>query len=1136
MQLIDGRFLLTASDVVNHIECPQRSWLNLQLVQGKMAPLDPQDPQQQMLSRMGNEKEQQYLNELLSQGLPLWDGSQGVSLTERVHLTRLALGRGEPVIYQGTLQQDIWIGTPDFLVRHEGSSKLGPFYYRVEEVKLAHHARVSALVQATFYSLLLEGVQGQAAPITLVLGQHEKIDFPPTFARSYVKLAASRLKHWIKDPTPSYPDPKPACESCTWLDLCEAKRREDDHLWYVANITKSQIKKLQHHGIHTLSALAHTDPSEHIKGMSDDTLKRLIKQARLQWEQRMSGQVIYEILPAHPEHGLHRLPDPQPGDVYFDLEGDPLAEGGPLEYLFGWAEVDDLDKEPSFHALWAHDRPSERHSFETFMDRMMDRLAHYPHMHIYHYAPYEPTALKRLMGRYSTREAEVDHLLAQHILVDLYHIVRHSLMVSQESYSIKYLEPLYMEKREGEITNAGASIIAYDQWKQSRDNTILEDIEAYNQDDCLSTWRLHTWLVAQKHEFIAQNRESIPQNTITDATPPAFERPQDDTHALVAELIKPFDQEPGPEAPEYARFILAHLLNWHRREDKSVWWKFFAHRDMSLEELLEDPESLSGLEFVGIRQDGSDLYRYPLQEHKINVGDKPVDPVTGKTVGEVIDVDPAQGLIAIKTGGKRPQALIPPGPIQTGVLKNALKSLASTVLEQGMDTKGRFFALRTLLMRRRPEIPGCSPDGVLRLPGEEASAAARRCALALDHQYLAIQGPPGSGKSYTASHIIVDLVHAGKTVGITAPSHQVIRHLLDAVLLRAKERGITLKAVQRGRENSGISSSSLQVSNSNDKVFAAFRNGAQVVAGTAWLFARPEWCEALDVLVIDEAGQMSLANALAAAQAAKSLILLGDPQQLRQPSQGHHPPGVDVSVLEYILQGAPTIDPHYGIFLDVTRRMHPVITRYISHIAYDDKLTSHPQCAKQNLQGPRPWSHPGLYYVPIWHEGNRTASEEEVLLTRQVVTELLTSTWTDQQGHMRPLTANDILVVAPYNAQVTRLRAALPKDVRVGTVDKFQGQEAPVVIYSTAASNPEDIPHGLEFLYSLNRLNVAISRAQGVAILIASPSLLFHKPAHIEHLPLINALCVFVEQAEIISGPESSPVPSSIFANAETAI
>ncbi|MBV9664059.1 MAG: AAA family ATPase, partial [Actinobacteria bacterium] len=373
--------------------------------------------------------------------------------------------------------------------------------------------------------------------------------------------------------------------------------------------------------------------------------------------------------------------------------------------------------------------------------------------------------------------------------------------------------------------------------------------------------------------------------------------------------------------------------------------------------------------------------------------------------------------------------------------------------------------------------------------------------------------PPGSGKTWTATRVIVDLVRQGKRVGITANSHAVIGQLLCQVADEAGRAGIDLRAMQKADEEDACGHPLVQRA-SNDEIEAACGAGeVDVVAGTAWLFTRERMFESLDYLVVDEAGQLSLANVVAVAQAARNLILVGDPQQLAQPSKGAHPEGAGVSGLDHVLQGHATVPPDRGLFLDQTRRMHPSICRFISELAYEDRLESIDECANQTVTNSGVLSGSGLRWVPVEHEGNRTSSEEEAIVIDGLFRAILNRPWVDASGQSGWLTVQDLLVVAPYNAQVALLSEYLPAGARVGTVDKFQGQEAPVVFVSLAASSADDVPRGMQFLYSRNRLNVAVSRARAMSVLVASPTLLRAHCRSVEQLRLANGLCRYVELA-----------------------
>jgi uncharacterized protein len=400
----------------------------------------------------------------------------------------------------------------------------------------------------------------------------------------------------------------------------------------------------------------------------------------------------------------------------------------------------------------------------------------------------------------------------------------------------------------------------------------------------------------------------------------------------------------------------------------------------------------------------------------------------------------------------------------------------------------------------------------------------------LDRTTLAIQGPPGSGKTYTGARMICELVRRGKRVGVTATSHKVIHNLLSGVAKEAAKQKLTVRLGHRDNDSDDEAGGPIATFAGNDDARQALEDRTvDVLGGTAWLWSRPDFATSVDLLFIDEAGQMSLANALAVSQAAASLVLLGDPQQLEQPQRGWHPDGVGVSSLDHVLAGHKTMPAERGLFLPVTWRLAPGICAFTSELFYEGKLTSKPGLERQRLTGAgrSNLNGAGLFVVEVEHDGCRNASDDEASAVASIVNELLQPgvEWIDEEGKPRQMTAEDVLVVAPYNAHVARLEEGLegagfggagfspPDIVRIGTVDKFQGQEAPVVIYSMATSRPEDAPRGLEFLYSLNRLNVATSRARCACILVVSPRLFEPECRTPRQMRLANALARYRETA-----------------------
>jgi hypothetical protein len=784
---------------------------------------------------------------------------------------------------------------------------------------------------------------------------------------------------------------------------------------------------------------------------------------------------------------------------------------------------------------------AEQLAFERAIDLIAQRLERDPAIHVYHYAPYEPTALGRLMGRHATRQEEVDRLMRGDILVDLYRVVRQGIRASVESYSIKRLEPLYGYEREVDLRDAGSSIVAFETWLETGgesggDEETLERIERYNRDDVVSTWKLRDWLEARRTELEARLGEELPRPVVKDGD--AGEKLADwleEVRGVEEALCAGVPDERAERTDEQqGRWLLAQLLEWHRREDKPGYWRYFhLLGDLTDEERREEPEPLAMLELVGVEDAGKRTYRYrfPPQEHEI--GERGgVDPVSGRMFDDAkVDDERGEAVLRFKRGWpiEHPRSLIPKMVVETKEQKNSLLRIGKSVLEDGIEGEGPFRAARDLLLRRPPRIAGHPWGSPLRAEGLTASDAARWLVMRLDQSYLAIQGPPGSGKTWTGARMVLDLVAAGKRVGVTANSHKVIGKLLDDVIDAAKEdvrfgaEGVAVGQKPAGERDPTCSGARPLATNEAVRSALDARE-VSVVGGTGWLWSHEKLAGSVDVLFIDEAGQFALANAIAVSPAAESLVLLGDPQQLDQPTQGTHPEGAERSALAHLLDDEAIMPPGLGLFMERTWRLHPDICRFTSEAFYKGQLEPHPDNVRQRLNGTGLLDGTGVRFLPVDHVAarNDTDSPEEAQIVADLVAQLLSSgaTWTDPKGDTATVRPEDILIVAPYNLHRRRIRAALDAQgglaarVPVGTVDKFQGQQAPISIYSMATSRPEDAPRGMEFLYSLNRLNVATSRARCVALVVASPALVRARAKTPRQMELANALCRLVEVAE----------------------
>jgi uncharacterized protein len=1074
---------LSPSDLNHFLACEHRTWLDLRRAHGEIELHRAPRPDAELIAQRGREHELAHLARLRAEGR---------TVVEAPEDTAAAMRAGVDVIYQATLQRDDWTGQADFLVRVEEPSALGAWSYEAYDAKLATHPKPYFIFQLLFYTEQIAHLQGRMPEhMWIVLGTNEVRAFRPADFSAYAKRVRGRfegaLGAFADGAEPTYPYPVEHCARCDWWAHCRDRRRADDHLSLVAFLSRSQAMRLEEAGIRTVGELAGS--SEAVPRVNPATLAGLRRQARLQVASRGHDVPLHELLLPEPERGFARLPAPSPGDVFFDIEGDPYWGQEGLEYLLGSRTLDGYD------ALWAHSRDEERASFERWIDWVADRLERFPDLHIYHYNHYEPTAIKKLAARYATREHQVDELLRRQVFVDLYTVVRQAMRIGAESYSLKAVEVMYALQRDAEVTEAGGSMLAYQEYVAHQDASCLAAIEAYNADDCRSTQDLRDWLLGEKAAA-----ERLYGVEIDALQAPAARAASPETVARQAE-IEALEAALGETLP-------AALLQYHRREQRPEWWAFFDRLVRTPAELRDgDSEAIGGLttadELPRETEGRSFIYpmRFPPQPHKISAGDY-VDPERGRGVC-VARTDDAAGLVWVKRAQSRadeplPRALIPGGPLPTTTHQDALRALATSI----RDGNAGWEAARAILERRTPR---CSPPlgpGPVELPRLIDQVAS------LNGSALFIQGPPGSGKTYTGAHLIAGLLRRGQTVGVASTSHKAIHNLLDEV----EHTGVSFRGLKKRTDNPDSVYTSAHVTSTARN--ADFPGDVDLIAGTSWLWTRPELREAVDVLFVDEAGQVALADALAMSGAARSVVFLGDPQQLAHVSQGTHPRGSGASVLEHLLGDRATIPPEEGVFLDRSWRMHPDVCAWVSRTMYDDRLTSVAGRERQRVDAPSALAGAGLRLLEVDHADNRqNAPEEAERIAAEIDRLLAGGTFTDVDGHTRALTLEDILVVAPFNAQVRCLRRHLPTGARVGTVDKFQGQQAPIVFFSMTSSSGEDVPRGMDFLFSRNRLNVAVSRAQAVAVVVCSPRLLWAPCNTVEQMALVNALCEFAEAA-----------------------
>ncbi|MET0296633.1 MAG: TM0106 family RecB-like putative nuclease [Microbacterium sp.] len=1167
----DGRIVWSASDLKAAAEC-EFAWMrSIDAKLGRVAAVEePEDETLKRAGRLGTAHEQRVLADYVERFgaasvavIPETRSTDAAALADAVAATNAALASDADVVYQAAFATEEFVGFADFLTRDDAGR------WVVQDTKLARHARVTALMQLAAYVDQLDrlGVP-RSDVVELLLGDgststHEVDDLMPVFrlrrARLKALIADRRLDLGSAGRPIAWGDDRGdlAVVACGRCATCDAEATASRDLLLVAGIRPVQRQRLRVAGITTIDDLAGAD--EPPARMSADVFRMLRTQARLQLDSPAGGVIVAEPTQSAPiptfevvqPQALGALPRPDQGDLFFDFEGDPLytEEAGAepkqwgLDYLFGW-----VDRHEEYTALWAHSFADEKRALETFLDIIDLRRRQYPGMHIYHYAPYEPTHLLAMAARYGVREADVDRLLRDAVFVDLYPIVRRALRVGSRSYSIKKLEPLYMgdDVRTSDVQKGDDSIVKYVEARAAADDdpaaskAILDDLADYNRYDCVSTLRLRDWLVDRAREAgLRPTPNPEPDET---AYEPSIRA------TMLAKLAA---DHPDDSSESLALRLGSAAIDYYPREVKSFWATHFLRlrEPVSLWEetrdvVVVDPAASRVIEDWHFLESGRGGERRTIELRgelapgtRLSVGTNPFAlyelpapyPFDAKprwihsarpiTVVEVLD----DGVVIEETAvdgvtwEALPLALTPASPPPAGNQQKAIDGWADAVIAAAPSLPHD--PATDLLLRRPPRTRA----GSLPHSGDDVDEIVRAL-LDLDHSYLAVQGPPGTGKTYVGSHVIARLVaEHGFKVGVVAQSHAVVEHMLDRIVAAGVPPQKVAKALKSTATDAAPPPFTV-IPKNGVAAFTAEHEDGFVVGGTAWDFAHEARIPrgSLDLLVIDEAGQFSLASTIAVSLASPRLLLLGDPQQLPQVSQGTHPEPVDTSALGWVMDGSDVIPPEYGYFLARTRRMRPEVAAPISVLSYRGELAAHPATDQRVLEG----VDPGLVPVPVRHRGNATQSPEEADAVVAIVRDLLGRTWhdirfTDDDGSVRcdprPLEQSDIIVVTPYNAQQVEVEEALADagfgGIPVGTVDRFQGQEAAVAIVSLAASSGRDAPRGLEFLLLRNRLNVAISRAMHTAYLIHSPELLDDLPRTAEGVARLSAFARLVGRA-----------------------
>lgn len=1130
----DSHIIYSPSDLIRFMESPFASWMDrLHLEDKERATPDKPSEELTLIANTGDQHEKAYLKQLKESGR---DVCEIPGNKQAYDLTLEAMSSRREIIFQGYLKAGQFAGYSDFLVLGDDG------LYEVWDTKLARKVKPYFLIQLCCYAEMLETIQGSRPEyVCVVLGDNATRRFRTNdYFYYYKELKKSFLTHMDGFSVEAEsPTPDPRADHGLWQSHADRWLQERDHLVQVAGITVGQIAKLKSSNIQTLKQLAETD-AERIPKLSDDIFRKLRNQASVQLATRArqsdspDGEPVapvWEVLPSGvtgKRHGLSMVPPESRGDVFFDIEGYPLFDKG-LEYLLGAVVID--DDRPKFHDWWAHDHNQEKASFERFIDWVYARWRSDPTMHVYHYAPYEVAAMRRLMGRYATREDEVDTLLRNNVFVDLYRVVQQSLLIGGANYSLKTVEQLYQERRSGDVKTAAGSMVYYAQWIESgqsqdwQSSGLLREIRDYNEVDCVSTWQLATWL----RELQSTHGLSWDPPLDSPGPEPPLSEGHRDRQQLAMRLLSEIPTDKADRERDHDRWLiqemLGHLVEFHRREEKPIWWAWFDQLKKTEDGLREDGDCLAGLERTAtaptaVKRSTAFEYRFdPDQETKIAKGSTVAFAHAPETLYEVCEFN-RDGTLWLKfgatalnamSGGEPPSrvSLIPRERVSPGHLPGSIQQVAEDWERDGTTPE----SLRRFLLRLPPQVQGVKQGDNLILEGEDTVDGCVRIARGMQSSTLCIQGPPGSGKTYTASRMILALLADGKNVGVTSNSHAAITNVMRACL---DASAVPFSAIKVGDGKDPLFEDWRELTFKASGSVAAAEYTGGLIGGTAWVFSNPEFAERLDYLFVDEAGQVSVANLVAMSRSTENMILIGDQMQLSQPIRGSHPGDTGLSLLEYLLGDHAVIPDSLGIFLGETWRMHPAVCDFISQAIYEGRLRSHASTARRIVQcsdsrGALIQVDAGIVFVPVAHVGNTQSSIEEIEAIVALTDELIGRPHYDRSGQLLgPLTIEDILYVAPYNMQVRQLQESLPEGAKVGSVDKFQGQEAPIVIVSLCSSAGEFGSRGIDFVLNRNRLNVAISRAQSLAVVVGDPCIASVEASSVRDMECVNLMCALM--------------------------
>ena len=1034
------------------------------------------------------------------------------SKEEKIKETVTALKEGYELIYGGWLESGDWSGELDFLeIKKNTNSNFGNWSYEVIDTKNSLNVKGDHIYQVSLYSFLLKEVQG-TLPDNFYILLKDKSKNPVKLKEVFdtFLLHKQSYENFLKKELGNTnPEKCNFCALCDWKEICESDWKQKRHLNQVLGNNRKNNKSFNTAGINNYDQLAALDPKTKIEGLRDEIKIKRINQAKLQIEAEKKGYPIFNVIEENLilNKGFNLLPKKSECDLFFDIESvQDYVFPGKLEYLFGVYYEENGEK--IFKPFWAHNKKEEKQSVIDFFEFTKQHFKKYPRAKIYHYASYEIKALERLTSYHKVHGVDYDHYLNLGRFVDLFKVVKQAIYVSEKSYSIKDVEKYYDFKRTGDIKKGDVSEEYYIQWIEKKDQSFLDEIEKYNREDCVSTFRLRNWLLKIKPEG---TKWFVPEKEQMELRP--FEE-------TLLDYQNKFNKSKIADSPMIK--LLSDIVGFYNREQKPSWRQFFDRKDLSDEELIDDRECIGNMKLVSQFQDKRSIvytYTFPEQEYKLKKGRGVIIannnvPDRADYAGTIKELDQIKRTLVLRKGVSKEQKQLPKKlSIGEKVMEQSrfdnLNQNIYNFCDNVLENKKGYEALKSFLNRDIPNIKGIK-SGEKIINTQNFDQEIPDIISRLNESYIFLQGPPGTGKTFQSANAIIELLKQNKRIAVTANSHKVIHNLLERIELLAEKQEFIFKGLKMGNPDNEDTfyDGKLIKTDKNEKHYIDGLKERKILlyAGTKYHLSQWYYRSKIDYLFVDEAGQISLADLIALGGVAKNIVLVGDQLQLGQPTQGSHPGYSSNSVLDYLLEGKATVDESRGIFLSKTFRMHPSINEYTSETFYENRLLTHENNKIRKIDYPKNFyiNKEGIHTILMNHEGCEQTSVEEFDRIDEIIKRLIGKKFIDSDKIERPLTIEDFLIVSPYNAQVNFLLARLPKGSRCGTIDRFQGQQAPITIISMTSSDVESLPRDKTFFFNPNRLNVAISRAQCSSIILLNPKLLETPPKTYEEFKMIN--------------------------------